>query len=262
MPRVSVKETPKDCCQVSAISMKLGMVLHTRFQIKSVVPESTTGSYEVANICEDKTNVFTSVPVKHYARCDMTSDGGKWMVIQRRINGSVDFYLNWTDYVYGFGDLDGEFWYGLENIYCLTTREDVELRIELGNGTVPSIVWTYQLFKVGRADTNYRLTIGQGTGVGGTFDAMAAQNGAPFSTRDSDHDTYSDNCAKVYGGAWWYTACFSSNLNGKYVVHTPESNIGVTPGANRLSWSDGSAYQHYTKVQMKIRPKRCSSSAD
>ena len=39
--------------------------------------------------------------MKHYARCDMTSDGGKWMVIQRRINGSVNFYLNWTDYVNG-----------------------------------------------------------------------------------------------------------------------------------------------------------------
>ena len=108
----------------------------------------------------------------------MTSDGGKWMVIQRRINGSVDFFLNWTDYVNGFGDLGGEFWYGLENIYRLTTREDVELRIELGNGTVPSIVWTYQLFNVSGADTNYRLTIGQGTGVGGTFDAMAYHNGA------------------------------------------------------------------------------------
>ena len=75
-----------------------------------MTPESTTGSYEVANVCEDKTNVFTSGPVKHNARCDMTSDGGKWMVIQRRINGSVDFYLNWTDYVNGFGDLEGEFW--------------------------------------------------------------------------------------------------------------------------------------------------------
>ena len=229
-------------------------------QIKNVAPWSTTGTYQVATICENN-NAFTTV--KHYGRCDMTSDGGKWMVIQRRINGSVDFYLDWTDYVNGFGDLEGEFWYGLENIHCLTTREDVELRIELGNGTVPSIVWTYQLFKVGGADTNYRLTIGQGTGVGGTFDAMADHNGASYTTRDRDHDTWSDaNCAKVYGGAWWHKSCFSANLNGKYVLHTPEDYSGsYVLSASRLSWSDGSDFQHYTKVQMKIRPKRCSSIA-
>ena len=185
----------------------------------------------------------------------MTSDGGKWMVIQRRINGSVDFYLNWTDYVKGFGDLEGEFWYGLENIHCLTIREDVELRIELGNGTVPSIVWTYQLFKVGGADTNYRLTIGQASGVGGTFDAMAFHNGAPFSTRDRDHDTRSDNnCADVYGGAWWYKSCYNANLNGKYVRHRPDRT-----DCTALCWLNGSEYHYYTKVQMKIRPKQCSS---
>ena len=141
-----------------------------------------------------------------------------------------------------------------------TTQEDVELRIELGNGTVPSIVWTYQLFKVGGADTNYRLTIGQAVGVGGTFDAMARHNGAEFSTRDRDHDSWSSySCAKVYGGAWWYKACHDSNLNGKYVLHTPEGYSGpYSQGANRLSWYDGSYWQHYTKVQMKIRPKRCS----
>ena len=44
--------------------------------------------------------------------------------------------------------------------YCLTTRDDVELRIELGNGTEPSLVWTYQLFRVGDTSTNYRLSIG------------------------------------------------------------------------------------------------------
>ena len=130
-----------------------------------MAPWSLTGSYEVAEAC-DAPHVFGTKSVKLYARCDMEDDGGKWMVIQRRINGSVDFYRNWTDYVYGFGDLEGEFWYGLEKMHCLTTREDVELRIELGNGTTPSIVWTYQLFRVGGAGTNYQLTIGQGTGGG------------------------------------------------------------------------------------------------
>ena len=107
------------------------------------------------------------------------------------------------------------------------------------------------------------LTIGQGTGVGGTFDAMADHNGASYTTRDRDHDTWSDaNCAKVYGGAWWHKSCFSANLNGKYVLHTPEDYSGsYVLSASRLSWSDGSDFQHYTKVQMKIRPKRCSSIA-
>ena len=190
----------------------------------------------------------------------METEGGKWLVIQRRINGSVDFYRNWTDYVYGFGDLEGEFWYGLENIHCLTTRDDVELRIELGNGTTPSIVWTYQLFKVGGAATNYRLTIGEGQGMGDSFDSMAYQSGSSFSTRDNDNDAYSVSCATRYGGAWWYNACFNSNLNGKYVLHTPEDGGYYSSGANRLCWYNGSEYVHFTKVEMKIRPKTCITS--
>ena len=107
-------------------------------------------------------------------------ESGIRMVIQRRINGSVDFYHKWTDYVNVFGDLEGEFWYGLEkNTIALQHKE---LHIELRNRTKPSIVWTYQLFKVGGAETNYRLTIGQGYGVGSTFDAMAYHNGRAFTT--------------------------------------------------------------------------------
>ena len=187
----------------------------------------------------------------------MDTDGGKWTVIQRRINGSVDFYRNWTDYVNGFGDPDGEFWYGLDNIHCLTTNDDVELRIELGNGPQPSIVWTYQLFRVGGADTNYLLTIGPGQTVGGSNDAMAFQNGHPFSTRDRDNDAWDRNCAAVYGGAWWYGGCFHSNLNGGYEYHTAEDGGGIVAGANRLVWYNGAGWIHFTRVEIKVRPKRC-----
>ena len=56
------------------------------------------------------------VPTTLTARCDMTTDGGGWMVIQRRLpNGTVNFTRCWNDYENGFGDLDGEFWYGLKN---------------------------------------------------------------------------------------------------------------------------------------------------
>ena len=138
----------------------------------------------------------------------------------------------------------GEFWH--------TTNDDVELRIELGNGTQPSIVWTYQLFQVGGANTNYNLTIGQGQGVGGSRDSMADQNGHPFSTRDRDNDAWVRNCAAVFGGAWWYSSCFGSNLNGSYEYHTAEDGGGTSSrDPHRLVWLTRAGWAHFTKVQMK-----------
>ena len=220
--------------------------------MKELVPLAGTGKYDVSNPCG--AHRFSSHSSGYHARCDMETDGGGWLVIQRRINGSVDFYRNWTDYVYGFGDLEGEFWYGLENIHCLTTRDDVELRIEIGNGTTPSIVWTYQLFQVGGAATDYSLTIGEGQGVGHSHDSMAIHNSRPFSTSDNDNDAWSNNCAATYGGGWWYSACHHANLNGPYQYQTP-GDLG-----SRLVWYDGpggSGWHYFTTTQMKIRLKQC-----
>jgi hypothetical protein len=33
-------------------------------------------------------------------------------MIQRRMNGPVDFYRGWTEYKRGFGDVNLEFWIG------------------------------------------------------------------------------------------------------------------------------------------------------
>ena len=45
------------------------------------------------------------------AVCQFDHESG-WTVIQRRLDGSVDFYRGWSDYVDGFGYLDGEYWIG------------------------------------------------------------------------------------------------------------------------------------------------------
>ncbi|XP_061194793.1 techylectin-5A-like [Saccostrea echinata] len=60
-----------------------------------------------------KDGVYTIYPdmkTKISTFCDMTTDGGGWTVIQRRIDGSVDFYRPWKSYKEGFGKIDGEDW--------------------------------------------------------------------------------------------------------------------------------------------------------
>ncbi|XP_038052362.1 ficolin-3-like [Patiria miniata] len=64
--------------------------------------------------------------------CDMETDGGGWLVIQRRQDGSVDFYRGWADYRVGFGELAGEFWLGNDNLRTLSNSTGSwDLRIDL-----------------------------------------------------------------------------------------------------------------------------------
>ena len=188
------------------------------------------------------------------AYCDMDTDGGGWMVIQRRLpNGTVNFTRNWREYENGFGDLNGEFWYGLRNIHHLTTRVQVELRIDMvrkDNGE--NLTWTYQTFQVARDVDKYRLTIGEGEGTG--HDAMAYHNGMKFSTYDSDNDAGSSNCAYTQQAGWWYKNCYRANLNGP---HTRPTHAGVHPTYALLQWNDGSQYASINSVTMKIRVKNC-----
>ena len=131
----------------------------------------------------------------------MSTDGGGWTVIQKRVPGGTEnFTRNWTDYENGYGDLSGEFWLGLRNIHCLTTREAHELRIDMKFENGNSKTWTYQTFMVAGPEDKYRLTIGGGVGQGG--DAMAYSNSIQFNTYDRDNDKDNSNCSFVHQGAW------------------------------------------------------------
>jgi len=46
--------------------------------------------------------------------CSINTSSLITQVFQRRVNGSVDFYRNWTEYSKGFGELTGEFWLGMQ----------------------------------------------------------------------------------------------------------------------------------------------------
>ena len=142
----------------------------------------------------DKPHVFhTSIPALQ-ARC---SNGG-WTVILRRkadVSQQVNFTRTWNDYKHGFGDLNTEFWYGLRNIHCLTTRQQVDLRIKLKYGSGGQLTYNYKHFVVDGRENKFTLHIGQLQQPRPGNDSIVYSNGQPFTTYDEDNDANSGNCA-------------------------------------------------------------------
>ena len=122
--------------------------------------------YKMKNMCDNKHSTITNV------YCDTVTAGGGWLVIQRRIDGSVDFNRYWSEYEEGFGklpdddkDTTGEFWIGLRSLHCLTSQGQWELRIDhmFPNNTKGYL--SYHHFRVGSASDYYQLSISGFSGI-------------------------------------------------------------------------------------------------
>ncbi|XP_007488639.1 angiopoietin-related protein 6 [Monodelphis domestica] len=186
-----------------------------------------------------------SVPVW----CEQQLEGGGWMVIQRRQDGSVNFFTNWQNYKLGFGRPDGEHWLGLETIHLLTQLRDHELLVLLEDWGGHRAHARYDGFSLEPESDHYRLRLGNYRGDAG--DSLSWHNDKPFSTVDRDRDSYSGNCALYQRGGWWYHACAHSNLNGVW-------HLG---GHYRSRYQDGVYWAEFRggayslkKVAMLIRP--------
>ena len=95
--------------------------------------------------------------------CDQTTAGGGWTVFQKRMDGSVDFYRGWTDYKNGFGNLNGEFWLGLDKINRLTKTKN-RLRVDLEDTKGKTAYAEYDMFAVTNERTKYQLSLGTYSG--------------------------------------------------------------------------------------------------
>ena len=91
--------------------------------------------------------------------CDQKTAGGGWTVFQKRLDGSVDFYRGWNDYKRGFGNLNGEFWLGLDKIHRLTKTRN-KLRVDLEDTTGNTVYAEYDMFAVTSERTKYQLSLG------------------------------------------------------------------------------------------------------
>ena len=95
--------------------------------------------------------------------CDQKTAGGRWTVFQKRLDGSVDFYRGWNDYKRGFGNLNGEFWLGLDKIHRLTKTSN-KLRVDLEDTTGNTVYAEYDMFAVTSERTKYQLSLGTYSG--------------------------------------------------------------------------------------------------
>ena len=220
------------CCEVKSNGFKFSTT-----PLKSHV-------YNITNFCGDCKEVAEGY-------CDAISDGGGWLVIQRRQDGSVNFNRDWVEYEEGFGSLTGEFWYGLRPLHCLTNQGQWKLRIDFtfSNGTKSYMSYNY--FAVGPANSQYQLSISGFTGITITDPFSSYDiNGMKFTTKDRDNDKCSinvDNCAlnKNGGkaGGWWYKCCSYINPNHQY--------------NHKYSIALYSTWYSLPFIEMKIKPYKC-----
>ncbi|XP_019638208.1 PREDICTED: fibrinogen-like protein 1 [Branchiostoma belcheri] len=192
-------------------------------------------------------------PISVY--CDQTTDGGGWTVIQRRFDGSLEFFRKIGAYQGGFGDSSGEYWLGLDNIYHITAQNAYELYIELEDWSGNVKFARYSSFSVGPGD-DYALSVGGYSGTAGDgfyLTGSYTNNGMKFSTRWYDRDTDSGSMAEYFGGGWWYGSGSRSNLNGPYFRDTDEFNINNGHSVYWYTFNNNPFYS-LKKTKMMVRP--------
>ena len=135
------------------------------------------------------------------------------MMMMMMINVVFYYIYYYSD---GFGDLDANFWIGLEYLHSVTTQAAYKLRIQMTSLTNEFWEAEYGSVTVGDEASNYKLQVGGYRG--NATDALKYSDGMPFSSVDRDNDVSSTHCAKFYTAGWWYKHCHYCNLNGRYTV--------------------------------------------
>ncbi|KAF7473163.1 Hypothetical predicted protein [Marmota monax] len=198
--------------------------------------------------------------------CDMDYRGGGWTVIQKRIDGTIDFQRLWCDYLDGFGDLLGEFWLGLKKIFYIVNQKNTSfmLYVALESEDDMFAYASYDTFWLEDETRFFKIHLGRYSGnAGDAFRGLRKednQNAMPFSTSDVDNDGCRPACL-VNGQSvkscshlknntgWWFNQCGLANLNG--IHHFPGKLLAS--GIQWGTWTKNNLPVKIKSVSMKIR---------
>ncbi|XP_028746820.1 angiopoietin-related protein 5 [Peromyscus leucopus] len=198
--------------------------------------------------------------------CDMDFRGGGWTVIQKRMDGTVDFRRPWCDYLDGFGDLLGEFWLGLKKIFYIVNQKDSSfmLHVALESEDDTLAYASYENFWLEDETRFFKIHLGRYSGNAGDafrgFRKDDNQNAMPFSTSDVDNDGCHpaclvnnqsvESCSHLHNNTgWWFNQCGLTNLNGVHYVPGKLRATGIQWG----TWTKNNSFVRIKSVSMKIR---------
>ncbi|XP_057187484.1 microfibril-associated glycoprotein 4-like isoform X2 [Triplophysa rosa] len=209
--------------------------------------------YEAGERVSGIYSIYPTADRPVWIHCDMISSGededkGGWTVIQRRMDGSVNFYRPWKHYKRGFGLVESEYWLGLEYMYHLTRNRKYTLRVDLEDFEGRKGLAVYSFFSVDSECEGYRLNV-SGFKDGGAGDSLSGHNGFKFSTFDKDQDAHEDNCAKRFLGGFWYSSCHSTNPNGVYLWGEDATHYAIA--ASWMTWKNNAVSMK--SITMKIK---------
>lgn len=198
--------------------------------------------------------------------CDMDFRGGGWTLIQKRIDGIVDFQRLWCDYLDGFGDLLGEFWLGLKKIFYVVNQKDTSfmLHVALESEDDTFAYASYDNFWLEDETRFFKMHLGRYSGnAGDAFRGLGKednQNSVPFSTSDVDNDECRPaclvngqsvkSCSHLHNRTgWWFSQCGLANLNGIHHFPGKPRTTGIQWG----TWTKNNSPVKIKSVSMKIR---------
>ena len=127
-----------------------------------------TDCYELLQAGRTQSGVYTINPDgknEFEVFCDQQTNGGGWVVFQKRFHGLVDFFRDWASYRVGFGNLTGEFWLGLDKIHRLTSLKRTILLVNLGDFNEASAHAMYDRFQVSSEENLFELHLEKYSGI-------------------------------------------------------------------------------------------------